>query len=145
MDLIVRPASSDDGAALELIAAEAGLTFNAERDLARPSGIVLVAASAERIVGFVSLQLAADEAEILDLGVIPARKRQGIGRWLVARAADAARARGIVQVFLEVRRSNGPAIALYRAVGFLEVGERKHYYRDGEDALLFRTLLESTA
>jgi ribosomal-protein-alanine N-acetyltransferase len=40
---------------------------------------------------------------------------------------------------LEVRRSNAPAIALYRALGFVETGVRKGYYSDdGEDALVFR-------
>jgi ribosomal-protein-alanine N-acetyltransferase len=37
---------------------------------------------------------------------------------------------------LEVRRSNLPAIALYRSLGYREVGVRPRYYaEDGEDAL----------
>jgi ribosomal-protein-alanine N-acetyltransferase len=38
---------------------------------------------------------------------------------------------------LEVRTSNGPAIALYERFGFRAAGVRKRYYQDtGEDALI---------
>jgi ribosomal-protein-alanine N-acetyltransferase len=38
---------------------------------------------------------------------------------------------------LEVRRGNAPAIALYRSLGYREVGVRPRYYaEDGEDALV---------
>lgn len=37
---------------------------------------------------------------------------------------------------LEVRVSNGAAIALYDQLGFKQVGRRKKYYPDGEDAIL---------
>jgi ribosomal protein S18 acetylase RimI-like enzyme len=38
-----------------------------------------------------------------------------------------------------VRPGNGPAIALYRAYGFHEVGRRVAYYDDGEDGLIMTT------
>jgi ribosomal protein S18 acetylase RimI-like enzyme len=38
-------------------------------------------------------------------------------------------------LLLEVRRSNGPAIALYRALGFFAMGVRARYYPDDEDAV----------
>jgi ribosomal-protein-alanine N-acetyltransferase len=38
-------------------------------------------------------------------------------------------------LFLEVRRSNTPAIRLYRSLGFYALGVRKKYYPDGEDAI----------
>jgi len=41
-------------------------------------------------------------------------------------------------VFLEVRASNIPAIALYRRLGFSDAGTRPGYYRNGDDALLLR-------
>ena len=48
-------------------------------------------------------------------------------------------AAGMERAILEVRRSNASAIALYRALGFATVGERRGYYRragGGEDALV---------
>ena len=44
---------------------------------------------------------------------------------------------GIHEVWLEVRVSNAPAIALYRSFGFRETGRRPRYYDEPvEDALL---------
>ncbi|ERP32181.1 hypothetical protein [Chitinivibrio alkaliphilus] len=40
-------------------------------------------------------------------------------------------------LFLEVRRSNA-ARSFYETVGFRRVGERKNYYSDGEDCILYQ-------
>ena len=39
-------------------------------------------------------------------------------------------------VFLEVKRTNFPALSLYKKFGFKEIGIRTKYYFDGEDAVL---------
>lgn len=87
-------------------------------------------------VGFVLGQLAADEAEILTIGVAPELQRRGLGRRLIegfARAAKRAEAR---RVHLEVAADNAGALALYRALGFTESGRRKAYYeRKGAPAV----------
>ena len=52
-----------------------------------------------------------------------------------------ARDRGIRDAFLEVRRSNKTAIALYHSLGFECIGQRRGYYQaqEGrEDALVYR-------
>jgi ribosomal-protein-alanine acetyltransferase len=76
------------------------------------------------------------EYEIHTIGVDPAYQGRGIGRRmldaLLAIAADSV-------VHLEVRTDNEAAIALYRSVGFTEVGLRKRYYRiSGADAYTMR-------
>jgi ribosomal protein S18 acetylase RimI-like enzyme len=38
-------------------------------------------------------------------------------------------------VYLEVRKSNDAALALYRSLGFASVGIRAKYYSDDEDAI----------
>jgi ribosomal-protein-alanine N-acetyltransferase len=38
-------------------------------------------------------------------------------------------------VLLEVRRTNRPAMRLYRSLGFTAIGVRRRYYGDGEDAI----------
>ena len=44
---------------------------------------------------------------------------------------------GEARYTLEVRQSNGPAIALYERFGFRTAGMRRRYYQDnGEDALI---------
>jgi len=52
-----------------------------------------------------------------------------------------ARAAGGRQMFLEVRPSNAPALALYEKAGFATIGRRKGYYpaaNGREDALVMR-------
>lgn len=97
-----------------------------------------------RIVAYGILMLAPGEAQILNLSVVPDARRQGLGRTLLRRFLDDAWRLGAEQVFLEVRVSNAPAIALYQSEGFAAVGRRDAYYPpfgDGtfrEDALVMR-------
>jgi len=91
------------------------------------------------IAGYVVALDAADEGEILNLAVAPSGRRNGLGRALVQHVLEALSARGVQQVYLEVRESNAPARALYAAQGFKEVGRRKQYYRRPvEDAIVLR-------
>lgn len=79
-------------------------------------------------VGFVMAQLAADEAEILSIGVAPAWQRKGIGRRLVEGVARAVRRAEAKTLFLEVAADNDAALELYRRAGFLGTGLRRGYY-----------------
>ena len=100
------------------------------RLLEHPGSTALVALGGlpRRTVGFIMGQLAADEAEILTLGVAPDCQRSGLGRRLVEgliRAMKPAAAR----LFLEVADDNVAALGLYEGLGFTEVGRRKGYYQ----------------
>ena len=66
---------------------------------------------------------------------------RGIGRDLLYAVLDRAQGIGVRDVFLEVRRSNRPAMTLYEALGFERLGVRRGYYQahDGrEDAIVYR-------
>jgi ribosomal-protein-alanine N-acetyltransferase len=91
--------------------------------------------------GFALARTVGDEAELLMLAVLPAFRRRGWGRALVAAACDEARRRGARSLFLEVGESNLPARGLYRAFGAVEVGRRRGYYQAGADAILLRLSL----
>ena len=104
--------------------------------------LFLVATAGAGVDGYVIAQDAADEGEILNLAVAPARHRGGIGRALVEDVLAALAERGARQVFLEVRESNTAARALYAALGFAEVGRRSRYYRRPvEDAIVLRAAI----
>jgi len=79
--------------------------------------------------GFILGQIAADEAEILTLGVRSDRQRHGIGRRLVEALGRAAKRAEACRLFLEVAESNTAAVALYKGLGFAETGRRKGYYQ----------------
>lgn len=92
--------------------------------------------------GFVMVRVASDESELLTVGVTPAARRRGNACLLVQEAANYAASLGAVRMFLEVNQTNFPAIALYKRLGFGEVGRRAGYYMDAqgqkEDALVLR-------
>ncbi len=78
--------------------------------------------------GFTLSRSIGPEAELLLIGVDPAARRGGVGRALLAAAADDARGRGAATMFLEVRDGNVAALALYRAAGYGVIGRRRDYY-----------------
>jgi ribosomal-protein-alanine N-acetyltransferase len=84
--------------------------------------------------GILLLRVAADEAEILTIGV--AVKRRGIGRGLMEAGFARARGMGAAVMHLEVAAGNVAALGLYGALGFVEAGRRRRYYASGEDAIL---------
>jgi ribosomal-protein-alanine N-acetyltransferase len=84
---------------------------------------------------FLSVWHVADELHVLNLGTHPDSRRRGLGRALMNELLTYARAHGVRRLLLEVRRSNRPAIALYRSLSFATVGVRVRYYRDDEDAV----------
>ncbi|WP_444903849.1 ribosomal protein S18-alanine N-acetyltransferase [Microbulbifer sp. CnH-101-E] len=68
-----------------------------------------------------------DEAEILDVAVVPQWRRHGLAETLLRRLIDE-RHKDIRRLLLEVRASNLAAQSLYRKLGFSEDGLRKNYY-----------------
>jgi ribosomal-protein-alanine N-acetyltransferase len=112
-------------------------TSSFEQSLAHPACTALVARTGLplQLVGFIIGQLAADEAEILTLGVRQDWQRQGVGRSLVGALGRAAKKAEARRLYLEVASSNSAALALYRKLGFHACGRRKAYYeRAGEQA-----------
>lgn len=93
----------------------------------------------ETLLGYCIFMTAADEGEILRIAVDKKLRGAGLGKKLLSSVLCEMKEDGTNEVFLEVRSGNQAAIALYKSVGFEEIGIRKGYYRDnGEDARLFK-------
>jgi ribosomal-protein-alanine N-acetyltransferase len=92
--------------------------------------------------GLILVRVAADEAEILTLAVVPGVRRRGLGQVLLLEATDTAATLGARTVFLEVSITNIAARALYTKAGFIEAGRRRQYYSDRSDALVLRLDLD---
>lgn len=91
------------------------------------------------ICSYVVLMMGVDEAELLTIGVAASQQRRGFGRGMLNGMLAMAQDKNMQRVFLEVRASNAAAIALYRTVGFSEVGLRRGYYQNkqgSEDAVV---------
>jgi len=86
-----------------------------------------------------------DESHLLNLSVARPAQGAGIGGVLLRFLFEEARRSGSSQLFLEVRPSNEPALALYHRHGFVSVGRRKSYYPvpggGREDAIVMRRAL----
>lgn len=108
-------------------------------ECSNPISLWLVAVEDERVIGYVGSQTVPPEADVMNLAVAPEYRRQGIGRQLMQTLTEVLHTQGIESLFLEVRASNDPAIALYSEFGFVQVGRRKKYYvNPTEDALILR-------
>ncbi|MBX3503699.1 MAG: GNAT family N-acetyltransferase [Alphaproteobacteria bacterium] len=81
--------------------------------------------------GLILLRAAADEAEILTLGVTPQRRRRGGAARLLEQAMADCAARAVRTVFLDVAEDNEPARGLYERHGFSVSGRRPSYYARG--------------
>jgi len=141
---VVRVATAADVPAIAEVFAQSNLhegdlaahELRVRDDMARAIARVTVAVAATDVVGALVAWHVADEVTIVDVAVLPARRREGHGRALVAELlAWTASAGERRLVLLEVRVSNTPARALYAALGFEEVNVRRGYYGDGEDAV----------
>jgi ribosomal-protein-alanine N-acetyltransferase len=89
-----------------------------------------------QLAGFHCYWVLSDEMHILNLATAPAFRRRGVARSLLRHALGRAGRSGVRRAFLEVRSHNEAAIALYRSLGFVQIGIRRGYYADGEDALV---------
>ena len=88
-------------------------------------------------IGFCSWWLVLDEVHIHNLAVLPEYRKGGIGSAIIERVLADGGLRGAFRATLEVRRSNEPALALYRKLGFMVTGTRRGYYtHPDEDALI---------
>ncbi|MBR3990498.1 MAG: ribosomal protein S18-alanine N-acetyltransferase [Clostridia bacterium] len=139
-----RPACAEDDFPLEEVMRIERASFTVpwtEDDfltlLSRDYAVTLVASDGGTVTGYGCAVSVADEAEILNLAVDGEMRRRGVGRELLGRLVRAVSDRGARRIFLEVRRSNAAARALYASFGFGEIGVRQNYYRlPVEDAIL---------
>jgi ribosomal-protein-alanine N-acetyltransferase len=145
---LVTPARSEDAEDIADIdqSCFGQATVNLTAELERPWARVWVARLGGDKAKPVALLLAwsvADELHILSIATLPAHRRTGLARALLAEALDYAKRQRAQRVQLEVRRSNRAAIRLYRAFGFSATGIREQYYADNlEDAIEMALFLD---
>lgn len=108
-------------------------------ELTNPLALWLVALDGDKVVGYVGSQSVMGEADMMNIAVHNAYRRQGIGMKLVDKLILALREQSVFSLTLEVRASNIGAISMYNVLGFTQVGRRPNYYSaPKEDALILR-------
>lgn len=90
-----------------------------------------------QVAGYIFYVTAVDEAVIINFAIDPPYLRQNYGQYLLSRTMQMLIDQGVQYFYLDVRRSNEAAIALYLKLGFQSLGVRKNYYKiPCEDALV---------
>jgi ribosomal-protein-alanine N-acetyltransferase len=96
-----------------------------------------VGTAGKKVIAYGGMWLIVDEAHITNIAVNQRYRNLGIGKSLVDHMIQTAKSKGIRYMYLEVRKSNEIAYALYKKRGFIENGIRRNYYPDNqEDAIL---------
>lgn len=108
-------------------------------ELANELALWLVALDGDTVAGYVGSQSVMGEADMMNVAVAPAYRRQGIAEALVKELIARLAAKAVTSLTLEVRASNEAAQGLYEKLGFVQVGRRPRYYsHPREDALILR-------
>jgi len=100
-------------------------------------GLSFAAKADESIVGFLLAEKVLDECHIIRIAVRVGMREKGIGKGMMKRLFEEAKAKGIKKYYLEVRASNLPAREFYKKVGFRDMYVRKKYYADNNEDAIF--------
>lgn len=147
MSLAIRPATDADLAGITRLEDETFVSdaWSPEQMAAElrseHTSYVVVVDDVEGVIGYggVLAPSGSSDADIQTIAVAPSFRRAGLGRAVMAKLIGAARLAGAERVFLEVRADNPAAQTLYADLGFVEVGQRPHYYQpDDVDAVVMR-------
>ena len=88
----------------------------------------------KKLVGYRMLRYGPNEVHLVNMAVDPSLQKIGIGKKLLNHFLDNIPKDS--SAYLEVKRSNFPAIKLYLNAGFKDIAIREDYYPDGEDAIV---------
>lgn len=103
-----------------------------------PLNKILVAYDENKIVGFVDYMITFNSATISQIAVLPNYRKKGLGSKLLEEMEKSfpKEIDDVVEtITLEVRESNINAISFYKKNGYENVVIKKHYYKNGENAV----------
>lgn len=95
-----------------------------------------VAENEGKVIGYLAMTYCLDEAEVNIVAVTHNYRRKGVAKTLFEKAFELLKEKGVSKIFLEVRRNNHSAKALYEKLGFEYISVREKYYSGIEDALI---------
>lgn len=106
-------------------------------ELIKPFSNVAVLCDADydsAVVAYIVYWMLFDECHVLNVTVDSTMRGKGLGARMMREATAEARRKQLKRLFLEVRVSNAPAIALYKKLGFYVDHTKANFYEDGESA-----------
>lgn len=105
-----------------------------ESELKNTLSKYVVAKRETEIVGFAGVIDTVDQFEITNIVVKKKFRNNGIGNALLIELIKLAKTNNKDKIILEVNNTNKPAIKLYEKNGFKNIGFRKKYYNNTDDA-----------
>ena len=105
-------------------------------ELKNENSYYIVANENEHIVGFGGLWKSTDDIHITNIVTKKNLRNKGIGKAILNELINQAKIFGYNIITLEVNENNLPALSLYKKVGFKEVGIRKRYYNNTDNAII---------
>lgn len=94
---------------------------------------VIVAENQKNIVGYILFNQILDEAEIYKIVVSKNFRNKQIAFKIMEFLLNELKKNNVKKIFLEVRKSNIPAINLYEKCGFIEIREIVDYYTNPKE------------
>ena len=101
-----------------------------------PNNIVLVAKENEIIVGFSVINIILNEATIENIVTKKDMRNKHIASNLMEEIIKICKEKSLSSLTLEVNYLNTPAINLYKKFNFQNIGLRKKYYNNTDDAII---------
>ena len=93
------------------------------------------------IIGFAGIKIILDEADIMNIVVKKHHRKKGIASLIMENLIKMAQNLDLKKLRLEVNQKNIAAINLYKKFKFEEVGIRKKYYNNTDDAILMEKII----
>ena len=108
------------------------------------SKYIVVRNKDNNIVGFAGIKIILDEAEIMNIVTKKSERNLGIASLMLSYLIKMCYNLKIKKLNLEVNCKNNIAINLYKKYNFTEVGLRKKYYENKDDAILMSLFIQNT-
>jgi ribosomal-protein-alanine N-acetyltransferase len=142
-EIMIRIASQDDFPVLKKIIDDTPTDWSAAvlSNCFSADYFIWVILDNNQAMGFIVVRVNHDDWEIMQIVIDRKCQRKGLANQLLGHVVIEAQKKQIRKLQLEVRLSNHAAICLYKKVGFDQVGLRKKYYANGEDAVLMDLLI----
>lgn len=107
-----------------------------ENELENPLSEYIVAICKGEVVGYAGIWKPLDEAHVTNIVTRIDKRHNKIGTQMLKKLVEMAKENELKCVTLEVNEHNKNAIKLYEKFNFKEVGRRKNYYNNTDDAII---------
>lgn len=117
-------------------------TTTLKEELENENSTYIVAKKADEIVGFAGIWKSVDDVHITDIVVKKNYRKNGIGSLLLKELISLTKKLNYKELTLEVNAKNEIAKKLYLKYGFKELGIRKNYYKNTDDAIIMTLYID---